>query len=275
MKAKLSVLEWIERLSVNTANFLHISETILLLQKRKLILMYHSVNGENPQYHYEIMIENFLKQLQFVRQHFEIVTIEQLFRDQKQKKSQVALSFDDAYEDFYLNVFPILKQHQLPAALFLPTALISTEPVVEIQNNYLYNKRHVTWNQVIEMHASGLIEIGSHTHSHLDMKENIEQFEEDVLLSIRFIEENIGQRPKLFAYPYGSRTKEMDAIIQKHGFKFAVMSKSQSLNGQLVEGRIDIYRRNQTMPYFKLTIVGLINSDTKDVYRKLRSAISR
>jgi peptidoglycan/xylan/chitin deacetylase (PgdA/CDA1 family) len=275
MKAKLSVLEWIERLSVNTANFLHISETILLLQKRKLILMYHSVNGENPQYHYEIMIENFLKQLQFIRQHFEIVTIEQLFRDQKQKKSQVALSFDDAYEDFYLNVFPILKQHQLPATLFLPTALISTEPVVEIQNNYLYNKRHVTWNQVIEMHASGLIEIGSHTHSHLDMKENIEQFEEDVLLSIRFIEENIGQRPKLFAYPYGSRTKEMDAIIQKHGFKFAVMSKSQSLNGQLVEGRIDIYRRNQTMPYFKLTIVGLINSDTKDVYRKLRSAISR
>lgn len=272
MKTKPGFVQWIEHLAVKTADFLHVAETMLLFQKRKLILMYHSVNGENPRYQYEIKTENFIKQLDFLRNHSEIVTLEQLFCNQQQKKNQIALSFDDAYDDFYLNVFPILKQQKIPAALFLPTAFISTEPGVWSQTNDLHDKRHLTWNQAIEMHASGLVEIGSHTHSHLDMKENLQQFEEDVLRSIQCIEENIGQRPKFFAYPYGSRTKEMDAIIHKCGFKFAVMSKGQTIKGQFVEGRIDIYRRNQTMPYFKLTIAGLINSETKSVYRKLRSA---
>jgi peptidoglycan/xylan/chitin deacetylase (PgdA/CDA1 family) len=123
------------------------------------------------------------------------------------------------------------------------------------------------------MHASGLVEIGSHTHSHLDFREDLRAFESDVQQSIDLITFHIGTRPKFFAYPYGVRTPEMDAVIQRLGFDFAVMSMHQWVKKQFIEGRIDIYARNQAMPYFKMTAAGLITTDTKDIYRKIRKLV--
>jgi peptidoglycan/xylan/chitin deacetylase (PgdA/CDA1 family) len=254
---------------IKLSDVLRIPDITIAIRKRDYILMYHSVDGTNPEYRYEVTIENFVKHLAYLRKKFKIVPLDQFYNDPSCRNNLVALTFDDAYEDFYRNVYPLLIQFNIPATLFVPTEFIDSE-LNENCSPLLYHKKQVNWDQLREMHASGLVEIGSHTHSHRDMKHDLERFEDDVRLSMQLIEEHIGHSPKLFAYPYGSRTPEMDQIIRMLGFKLAVMSQSQERRGQFLEGRLDIYRRNQSLPYFKHTMAGYITTNAKEIYRKIR-----
>jgi peptidoglycan/xylan/chitin deacetylase (PgdA/CDA1 family) len=267
------VVRVIERSFVHTCDFFHIADLTLAIFKRSCILMYHSVDGQKPEYLYEISIENFVRQMAYLKKRFDIVPLQGLYLEGETRKSKVALTFDDAYEDFYRNVFPLLKKYQLPATIFVPTAFIASETGLLDRGKPLYGKQHTSWEQLKEMHASGLVEIGSHTHSHLDFRDDLPAFERDVLQSIEQIEFHLGTRPRFFAYPYGVRTPDMDAVIQRLGFEFAVMSKHQWVKKQFIEGRTDIYARNQKMPYFKLTAAGLITTNTKEVYRKIKSRV--
>jgi peptidoglycan/xylan/chitin deacetylase (PgdA/CDA1 family) len=267
------VIHSIEKSVVHACDFLHIADITLALFRRNSILMYHSVDGEKPEYLYEITTENFVQQIEYLQKKFDVVPLQGLYLQGKTRKSKVALTFDDAFEDFYRNVFPLLQKFELPATLFVPTAFIASDVGLLHRDQRLYRKLHASWEQLKEMHASGLVEIGSHTHSHLDFREDLRAFESDVQQSIDLITFHIGTRPKFFAYPYGVRTPEMDAVIQRLGFDFAVMSKHQWVKKQFIEGRIDVYARNQAMPYFKMTAAGLITTDTKDIYRKIRKLV--
>jgi peptidoglycan/xylan/chitin deacetylase (PgdA/CDA1 family) len=267
------VIHSIEKSVVHACDFLHIADITLALFRRNSILMYHSVDGEKPEYLYEITTENFVQQIEYLQKKFDVVPLQGLYLQGETRKSKVALTFDDAFEDFYRNVFPLLQKFELPATLFVPTAFIASDVGLLHRDQRLYRKLHASWEQLKEMHASGLVEIGSHTHSHLDFREDLRAFESDVQQSIDLITFHIGTRPKFFAYPYGVRTPEMDAVIQRLGFDFAVMSKHQWVKKQFIEGRIDVYARNQAMPYFKMTAAGLITTDTKDIYRKIRKLV--
>ena len=54
----------------------------------------------------------------------------------------IALTFDDGYEDNYINAFPLLKEYQFPAAIFVVA-------------KYIGEKEYLNWDQVIEMVKSG------------------------------------------------------------------------------------------------------------------------
>ncbi len=71
------------------------------------------------------------KHVRFLKKFFEIIAVEQLVRVQagreKDHKPYCVLTFDDGWLDFYRYAWPILRKENVPAVVYLPTALIGTE----------------------------------------------------------------------------------------------------------------------------------------------------
>ena len=103
-----------------------------LKRNKPVILMYHSINHHNSMNIYPdniISIENFEKQVKFLSQKRNIISLEELIRriEQGSKFSPhtTAITFDDGYYDF-LNAYPILKKYHAPATVFLITGYLDS-----------------------------------------------------------------------------------------------------------------------------------------------------
>ncbi|MEO7398771.1 MAG: polysaccharide deacetylase family protein, partial [Ilumatobacteraceae bacterium] len=72
----------------------------------------------------------------------------------------VVLTFDDGTSDFTEVAVPLLVRHGLPATLYAATQFIdSGEP-------FPWGAPPTSWNALRDAMATGLISVGSHTHSH-------------------------------------------------------------------------------------------------------------
>jgi poly-beta-1,6-N-acetyl-D-glucosamine N-deacetylase len=79
----------------------------------------------------------------------------------------VLLTFDDGYLSMYTRIFPLLKLFNYPAVIGLVGEWLeeSKDGKVLYGNHWIPRSNFVTWPQVREMAASGLVEVASHSHS--------------------------------------------------------------------------------------------------------------
>ncbi len=123
----------------------------------------------------------------------------------------VALTIDDAYASVYDRAWPILKRAEMPFTLF-----VATDPVDQGSSDFM------TWDQILELKDSGLVEIGSQavTHPHMPLKSDARNREE-LTLSANRLQEMTGIRPTLFAYPYGEASRDIMTLTQEQGYSAA------------------------------------------------------
>lgn len=90
----------------------------------------------------------------------------------------------------------------------------------------LADRYMMTWDELRTLAADPLVTIGAHTHDHFALARlDANSARADVLKGMRRHEEELGQRPKHFAYPYGKphAVGVRDAsIIREYGFASAV-----------------------------------------------------
>lgn len=86
--------------------------------------------------------------------------------------------------------------------------------------------RPLTWSQIREMHESGLVEIGGHTHRHLIVGRcKAETAREEIVMCRDRIAQELGVPPRLFAYPNGKpgdHTAVTARLLREAGFVAAV-----------------------------------------------------
>jgi len=136
----------------------------------------------------------------------------------------VVITFDDGYQDFYTEAFPVLQNYGYTATVFLPTGFIDNR-------NNLKGKTHLKWNEILELANNG-ISFGSHTVTHPQLKflkkEDI-QFE--IRQSKKVIENNLEKPVESFSYPFAfpeedkEFTKYLRKILQKYGYKHGVSTR--------------------------------------------------
>ena len=94
------------------------------------VLTYHRVewsDAKPPPYpRATIPPDAFAEQMQYVSEHYHVVSVEELIpavnaRECLPRRS-VLLTFDDGYQDFRGQAWPVLRALKLPVALFVPTA---------------------------------------------------------------------------------------------------------------------------------------------------------
>ena len=80
----------------------------------------------------------------------------------------------------------------------------------------------MSWDQIKELHESGNVEIGNHSHSHEYLvDESSEIIRNDILKSIEIFEKELGENSEFFSYPFGEYSLEFKKIIKDLGFKYA------------------------------------------------------
>jgi len=124
-------------------------------------------------------------------------------------KNYVLLTIDDAFESFYLNAWPVLKNKKIPFILFVNTREIG---------KYGY----MTWEQIKEVDASNLVTIGNHSHSHeylIDWEDD--EIKNDLETSIKILKKELGYSPTVFSYPFGEYSSNLKKIVQNLNFKYA------------------------------------------------------
>ena len=98
------------------------------------ILAYHRVWDEPPEtfaFDEELISansEDFHRQMSWIKKHFEILSFADLHACAQQNRPwprrALLVTFDDGYADNYTHAFPILKELNLPATIFLSTGYI-------------------------------------------------------------------------------------------------------------------------------------------------------
>lgn len=119
----------------------------------------------------------------------------------------VGITIDDAYRSIYTQAWPRLKAAGLPFTVF-----VATDPVDQGLPGYL------TWDQIREMRNGG-VTIGAHTVTHLHMADHsADRNRREIERSLVRFEKELGERPTLFAYPYGETSIAVRDVVGKFGF---------------------------------------------------------
>jgi peptidoglycan/xylan/chitin deacetylase (PgdA/CDA1 family)/glycosyltransferase involved in cell wall biosynthesis len=137
------------------------------------------------------------------------------------EESHICVTFDDGYLDTLESAAPILRELEIPATVFLPTAMIDgTKPY------YWYRASPpaaLDWAGVAELTADGVIDVQSHSRSHPRLPALSEDKARDELVTSKTeIERHIGRAVTSFCYPaglYGAREVE---LAREAGYRTAV-----------------------------------------------------
>jgi len=124
-------------------------------------------------------------------------------------KNYVMLTIDDAFESFYLNAWPVLKEKKIPFILFVSTREIG---------KYGY----MNWEQIIEISSNEFVTIGNHSHTHeylIDWTDD--EIRKDLKTSIKIFKKNLGHSPSIFSYPFGEYSSSLKKIVKDLNFEFA------------------------------------------------------
>lgn len=230
-----------------------------------LALCYHNVEDHNPdQTFVGVSSGNLVQHLSWLQRNgYRFVSLDDVLAARNGLKplpeKSVLLTFDDGFASFYTRVFPILKAFRAPAVLALTGAWMEDVPgvtvaygsdagataTVEYGELRLPREMFLTWNQVREMAASGLVEIASHSRAlHQGIPANPQgnlepavvthevdaaaaiyesdaayrrRLEADTAAMAQKITRETGRAPRALAWPYGEHSELALSIAAGNG----------------------------------------------------------
>ena len=176
------------------------------------VLMYHSVSDAEPS-GMNISPAKLARQLGYLQQKkFQFVFVSELGPNTPFRT--VAITFDDGFANNYSELFPLLKQYNVKATIYLAPMIKDIE--------------FLNTDQIREMQASGLVEFGAHTLRHVNLTcLNSEQAKAEIVGSKQSIEALTGTTCRSFSYPYGRFNSKNITQVQTAGFENAVTVKKR------------------------------------------------
>lgn len=164
----------------------------------------------------------------------------------------LVVTFDDAFASVVDRALPVLAAQQIPATVFVPTAFVSGGDSMKWSSlarwagtPFEHELRCMSWEQLRLLADAGW-EIGSHSHTHLDLTALADaELDPELRTSRTLCEEEIQRSCATFAYPFSGHNQHVADRVRAAGYEAAVI-----LDNELVipPGSLPLARR-QTDPY--------------------------
>lgn len=187
------------------------------------ILTYHKINDDFDWGITRQKVSQFKRGIKFLHDlGYKTVPLEETFKPQKALDRKVVITFDDGYEEVYLNAFQILQEYNFTAFVFLITGFVGKH------NSWDYNlgkrrKKHLSWKQIKEMSGCGF-GFGSHTVNHPDLTKidpACGGVEYELEKSKEVLEDKLGKKVSLLSYPFGRYNRFVQEQAKRLGYKRA------------------------------------------------------
>ncbi|MBN1163171.1 MAG: polysaccharide deacetylase family protein [Candidatus Krumholzibacteriota bacterium] len=224
-----------------------------------IILMYHRINSFR---HNELSVktDTFRKQLEWLRENrfrnMRISELEALEGTANLGDRRVIFSFDDGYEDTFLNALPLLREYGYSGIFYIPPGFIGTDRMAP--RDWLETKSHeknrrLSWEQVEALLEAGM-EIGSHSLNHWKLTDlPAERARGEIFQSRKRLEEKLGVKITSFCYPGGYYDQSHVAMVRRAGYLSACTASP---------GRLDLDR------LLTLPRLAVQSSDSFYIFRK-------
>lgn len=227
------------------------------------ILMYHHIDEEGERSSLNVLPENFHRQMRFLSQrNYNVISLMEFIQARRKAKSlprnTVVITFDDGYTDNYSCAYPALKQYNLPATIFVIVDAIGVAG-------------YLSYAQIKEMNAQGLIEIGSHTLSgaYLPGRDS-QELEREIKLSKRILEDKLNKPVVLICYPIGGFTPKIQEIVQRSGYLAACSTNRGHTQTYLNDDFFALKRIKVTDSPFNLFVFWVKLSGYYNLFRRVR-----
>jgi peptidoglycan/xylan/chitin deacetylase (PgdA/CDA1 family) len=187
-----------------------------------VVLQYHRV-GRHTRLEIDLPSERFEEQMALVADEQRATTLdhalELLGSSAVPERDPVVVTFDDGTADFAEFTAPVLVRHGIPVVLYLATAYI------ENRSSFPHGGVPLSWAALRDLVATGLVTVGSHTHTHAVLDRADCTFAAAELdESIGLLEERLGVTPRHFAYPKGVLGSSVAAAAVRHRFASAALA---------------------------------------------------
>jgi biofilm PGA synthesis lipoprotein PgaB len=194
----------------------------------------------------------------------------------------VLLTFDDGYRSVYTRVYPLLKAFGYPALVALSGGWLdaASRRTVEYDGGRVARERFLSWGEIREMVASGLVEPASHTYAlhrgiaanpqgslipaavarHYDAQEDayedentyLERLKADLARNSSLIEARVGKRPRVMIWPYGRDSVQAIEVARELGMPITMRlgGGANDLKDGLQRIKRDLIARNPPLRDF-------------------------
>jgi len=184
-----------------------------------VILQYHHFGSDTPA-STSVTLEQFDAHLEYLADNgYRVWPLQQVLERLRSGASLpdrvVAITVDDAFISVYREAYPRLLARNWPFTVF-----VATRPVDEQLSALM------SWEQMREMAAHG-VTFANHSleHAHLIRRRADEddaawqaRVSSDILQAQQRLEEELGEVPRWFAYPYGEYDASLRALLGTLGF---------------------------------------------------------
>lgn len=223
------------------------------------VLMYHQIVQEldgTPLPKLRVPPRAFANQLDTLAQRgFKVVSLGQALEAEPGERV-AALTFDDAFQDFADNAWPLIKARGMGATVFVVTSQIGGGNVWD-QGKGIPLAPLLDAGQIKELAAQG-VEFGGHGHQHRDLTSlSPGELAQDLAACRETLGDLLGKPARGFAYPYGLFNEEVKQAVARAGFSAACSTRPGMLTSgtdSLAIPRIIVKRSDQGLDFsLKLT----------------------
>jgi peptidoglycan/xylan/chitin deacetylase (PgdA/CDA1 family) len=218
-----------------------------------VILLYHRVGGRGGEI--DLPAEVFERQLAMLAARERVLTLEQAMAGDG---GGVVVTVDDGYRDFYDTVLPLLVRYRVPALLYLASGL------VEGQEHAPAPPEALTWSQLDEAVASGLVTVGAHTHGHHNLARASEPVCRDEMARCQeLIEDRLGSACRHFAYPWSVASPAAERVARRLFDTAALHAWRTNRAGSIDPwrlGRVPVLR-SDGLAFFRAKVQGRLDGE--------------
>ncbi|MBF0338319.1 MAG: polysaccharide deacetylase family protein [Nitrospirae bacterium] len=228
------------------------------------VLMYHHVNDRGS--FINVDVAKFERQMQLIqRMGYRTLDTAGLLEVAARKTTPqrcLMITFDDGWLDNYVYAYPILKKYGHRAVIFVVTSRITDQGLRprmdEGFNTPLPSHKEcvrmveegngtqcvLSWQELIQMERSGVIDVQSHTHTHArfdtlyeDNDDRLAQLHSDLQQSKALIQERLGKACHALCWPWGIYDQGWIATATQAGFKalFTTRTGTNTAQDSLLE----------------------------------------